>query len=563
MQAQAYANVTTRTTPWTSINWRKAHKVVRNLRQRIFRASQAGNRKKVKALQKLMLRSYSNVVVSVRRVTQLNPGKHTAGVDKVLVKTPQARGALVDELRRGQPWRAAPVRRVYIPKANGKQRPLGIPTIKDRCLQAIVKNALEPAWEAQFERSSYGFRPGRGCHDAIARIFNLARPTGKKRWVVDADIQGAFDNIAHAPLLQAIGAFPARELIKQWLKAGWLEQSVYHASVSGTPQGGVISPLLANIALHGMETALAIRYNRKGEIISPRALTRYADDFVVFCETQDDAQAVIATLTTWLGQRGLALSTTKTHIRHLAQGFDFLGFHIRHYRTPQTARTGWKLLIKPSQASVKKFKDRLRQEWRSCQGQPPTTIIRRLNPLLRGWANYFRTSVATETFHTLDQWLLTRQIRHVKRCHANQPWRWLKTRYWGNLNPDRHDRWVFGDVRTGQYLLKLQWFPIQRHCLVKGTASPDDPALRTYWAQREAQKIKQLPHALRPLAQRQWRVCPHCGESLFNGEEIHRHHLIPLAEGGKDDHTNLILVHLYCHQQLHAQLRQRTTLLPD
>ncbi len=242
MQSLAYANVTTRTTAWNSINWRKSTKIVRNLRQRIFRASQAGDLKKVRSLQKLLLRSYSNVVMSVRRVCQVNRGRNTAGVDKVLVKTPEARGKLVDELREYQPWRAKPARRVYIPKANGKRRPLGIPTIRDRCLQSIVKNALEPYWEAKFERSSYGFRPGRSCQDAMVRIFGLARSTSKRKIIVDADIKGAFDNIAHKPLLDAIAGFPARELIKQWLKAGYMEAETFEFDIVKVihPRGEVI-----------------------------------------------------------------------------------------------------------------------------------------------------------------------------------------------------------------------------------------------------------------------------------------------------------------------------------
>ena len=236
------ANGTEKQTEWNAIDWRKANRTVRNLRHRIFRVTQEGNLKKVHSLQKLMLKSYSNRVVSVRRVAQVNAGKHTPGVDKLVLKTPAARGRMVEILAHYSLWKAKPTRRVYIPKANNKRRPLGIPVITDRCLQAMIKNALEPAWEAQFEGSSYGFRPGRSCHDAIEKIYGLARPNKTKKWILDADITSAFDNISHDHLLKAIGPIPGRELIKQWLKAGYVEQEVFHATERGTPQGGVITP---------------------------------------------------------------------------------------------------------------------------------------------------------------------------------------------------------------------------------------------------------------------------------------------------------------------------------
>jgi RNA-directed DNA polymerase len=553
MQSLAYANVTTRTTEWNSINWRKSTKIVRNLRQRIFRASQDGNLKKVRSLQKLLLRSYSNVVMSVRRVCQVNRGRNTAGVDKVLVKTPEARGKLVDELREHQPWRAKPARRVYIPKANRKRRPLGIPTIRDRCLQSIVKNALEPFWEAKFERSSYGFRPGRSCQDAMYRIFGLARSTSKRKFIVDADIKGAFDNIAHMPLLEAIAGFPARELIKQWLKAGYVEEETFTPTEAGTPQGGVISPLLANIALHGMEEALGIRYNKAGELISQRGLVRYADDFVVFCENEEDAQAVISLLTEWLGARGLTLSSEKTSIRHITEGFDFLGFNVRQYAMPHTTRRGWKVLIKPSRQSVVKLKEKLRQEWLALRGHNPDAVVRRLNPVIRGWANYFRTGVSSKIFSDLDSWMFTRQVLYAKQRHRNKPWPWIRARYWSKFNPHSDSQWVFGDCLSGHYLLRFGGVSIRRHVMVKGASSPDDPALKRYWQQRNARKAADLPPKYQPLAHRHYNLCYHCGDSLFNGEEIHRHHLIPLEDGGEDHFSNIVFVHLFCHQQIHAR----------
>lgn len=568
MRGENSVNGTERQMDWNGVNWRRANRVVRNLRQRIFRASKDGDLRKVASLQKLMLRSRSNILTSVRRVTQVNDGKNTAGVDKVVVKTPKARGELVDEISTFSPWRAKPARRVYIPKANGKLRPLGIPVVKDRCLQAMVKNAHEPFWEARFESVSYGFRPGRGCHDAIGKIYQLARPTKLKKWVVDADIKGAFDNISHEYLLKTIGETPGRELIKQWLKAGHVDGGVFQETETGAPQGGVISPLLANIALHGMEEALTVRktlpngkvvisdegvkYESRGQSCGKRAVVRYADDFVVFCESKEDAEKSVSILTDWLKERGLTLSPEKTRIVHLSEGFDFLGFNIRHYEAKQTSRSGWKLLIKPSKKSVQKIRDKLRDKWLLMKGQNVKTVISNLNPVIRGWANYFRIGVASEVFRSIDDWMFRREVRYVKQTHPTKPWYWTKARYFGRLNLDRGDNWVFGDKHTGMHLQRFAWFPIERHALVQGDASPDDASLKDYWEKRNAAKAKDLVPSRMKIAKRQKGKCPHCGESLFNGEEVHAHRVRPGKEGGEYTYSNTRLVHLFCHQQIHA-----------
>ena len=272
---------------WLSMDWQQVEDDVRRLRQRIFTASRAGDLKRVRNLQKLMLRSRANALLSVRRVTERNVGRKTAGIDNIVVVTAPGKAMLADSVQRhGDSWKPKPVKRVYIAKANGKQRPLGIPVIVDRVKQAQVVNALEPEWEARFEPRSYGFRPGRGCHDAVSCIFNTVSGRFARRcWVLDADLAAAFDRIDHSHLLAQLGTFPARELIGRWLKAGVVEEGHFAPSEEGTPQGGVVSPLLLNVALHGMEDAAGVRYVPSGvhagmTVAGTPVVVRYADDRV-------------------------------------------------------------------------------------------------------------------------------------------------------------------------------------------------------------------------------------------------------------------------------------------
>ncbi len=536
-------------THWDAIDWRAVNRRVRNLRQRIFKAERMGDRGKVRSLQKLMLRSYSNTLWSVRRVTQQNDGKDTPGIDKVVVKTPAARMELVRQLQQYQPWHAKPVRRVFIPKQNGKLRPLGILTILDRAMQTRVKNALEPQWEARFEPRSYGFRPGRSAHDAIEATFNLARPSGRRKWVVDADLQNAFDTIRQEFLLGTLSDFPAKTLIKAWLKAGVMENGILHPTASGTTQGGPISPLLLNITLHGMDSALGIRRYRNG-ILCPksRAVVRYADDLVAFCETRAEAEQTIDDLNSWLAERGLALSEEKTRIVHVKQGFDFLGFNIRQYDTPRA-----KLFIKPSKASVKRIKTKLKQEWLALRGVDAAAVVARLAPIINGWANYFKTGVSAKVFNSLDHYITYRALRHIQRKHPKKSAQWRFERYFGRRNPRRSDRWVFGDNESGKFLPKFSWTNIERHIMVKGDASPDDASLSSYWKRRTRQTAKErLEPKFHWLAYQQCYCCLVCGDSLANGEVIERHHLIlDKTDPTRNDPSNMRLVHLFCHNQIH------------
>ncbi len=350
--------------------------------------------------------------------------------------------------------------------------------ILDRAHQARVVNALEPEWEARFEPKSYGFRPGRGCQDAIQAIFEVVKGKRPKRlWVLDADLAGAFDRIAHHHILDQLGSFPAREMIRGWLKAGVVDNGQLHRTEEGTPQGGVVSPVLLNIALDGMEKAAGVRYLSTGSIrVDSPAVIRYADDLVAVCHSRQDALAIKARLARWLEPRGLAFNEDKTRIVCLDEGFDFLGFNVRRY--------GTKSLIRPSTAAVRRIRERLRAELWSLRGSNAKAVIRRLNPIIRGWAAYYRTQVSSKTFKMLDQHLWKLTYKWATFSHTNKPTSWIVSRYFGMFNQARRDRWVFGDRNSGAYLHRFAWTGIVRHQMVRYRASPDDPELTDYWAWR-------------------------------------------------------------------------------
>jgi RNA-directed DNA polymerase len=502
---------------WDAVDWRAAEDRVRRLRQRIFAATRAGDHKRVRSLQKLMLRSLSNTLVSVRQVTERNAGRLTPGVDGRLALSAAGKERLVIEIQ-WSPRRARPVRRVFIPKANGKLRPLGIPVISDRAQQARVRNALEPEWEARFEPKSYGFRPGRGCHDAIEAIYQVVKGKDPKRqWVLDADLQGAFDHIDHGFVLGQLGAFPGRGMIRSWLEAGVMDDGRFAPTEEGAPQGGVISPLILNIALQGMETAAGVRYykrSRGGIETAPNSpvLVRYADDLLAFCHSREHAEQVKQQLAEWLRPRGLAFNEAKTQIVHVNQGCDFLGFNVRRYhdRLP---------LIKPSDDAVRRIRLRLRTEMRSLLGSNAGSVMRKLTPIIRGWAAYYRIGVSSEVFSALDDYMWKLLYKWAKRTHPNKSRRWRVDRYFGRFNRSRNNRWVFGDKDTGAYLPKFAWTKIVRHAMVAGTASPDDPELARYWADRRGKQHNgPLSTLLLAKLKAQRGRCPLCGTLLLHAD---------------------------------------------
>ncbi|WP_128382279.1 group II intron reverse transcriptase/maturase [Streptomyces cavernae] len=566
-------------TDWLSIDWQAAEENVRRLRQRIFTASQAGDLKRVRSLQKLMLRSRSNTLMSVRRVTEVNAGRKTAGIDGMVVLLPQGKAELADWMQhKAAPWRPRPVRRVFIAKANGRQRPLGIPVILDRCLQALVLGALEPEWEARFEPRSYGFRPGRGCHDAIQAIFQAAKGKDPKRqWVLDADLTAAFDRIDHDRLLGLLDGFPARGLVEQWLRAGVVDRGRFAPTVVGTPQGGIISPLLMNVALHGLEEAAGVRYRETGaragetEAGSP-ILIRYADDLVALCHSRGEVEQVKARLAAWLLPGGLVFNEDKTRIAHLDEGFDFLGFNIRRYRGT--------LLIKPSKAALQRIRDRLSAEVVNLRGLNAAAVIAKLNPIIRGWAAYYRGVVSSEAFASLDfhMWKLT--YKWAKHSHPKKSKHWVASRYFGRFNPSRQDRWVFGDRETGAYLTKFAWIKIVRHQMVPGRASVDDPALAEYWAARRSRNKPPLSPAGLGLLQKQHGRCPLCDGLLLHADRepqspaeweqwlkvtrlaVRKHAVTAIPGHSTPDGTFLHLIHTRCHRWRGASTGSRTALQP-
>lgn len=546
---------------WKNTPWRKIERNVFKLQKRIYRASLKDDRKTVHKLQRLLMKSHGGRLMAIRRVTQDNQGKKTAGIDGVKSLTPKQRGTLSKTLR--VEGKAQPVRRTYIPKpGTTEKRPLGIPTMKDRATQALVKLALEPEWEARFEPNSYGFRPGRSCHDAIAALFNVTRYQTK--WVLDADIAKCFDRIDHEQLLNKVQTFPAlRRQLRAWLKAGVMDQGELFPTQQGTPQGGCISPLLANIALHGLENEIGRCFpersrKHKGGAFNPPRVVRYADDFVVLHQERAVVEQCQKVVEQWLKPMGLELKPSKTRVTHTLQrdegipGFDFLGFNIRHHpagkyrsgRHPTGSPLGFKTIIKPSSTAVKRHTQRLREVLFAHRASAQETVIATLNPIIVGWSRYFAIWSARRTYSKLGEVLFYMLWGWMIRRHNNKNRHWIADKYW------RHNDgkgWTFQPRGQPYRLSRHRDTRSRTHIKVAGRRSPYDGDW-VYWSTRMGNS-RMVTKRVAELIRAQKGKCRWCGLYFRTDDRLEIDHIQPRAQRGKNVRANLQLLHRHCHDR--------------
>lgn len=537
-------------TDWHAIDWQQVNHHVRRLQARIVKATQEGRWNKVKALQRLLTHSFSGKALAVRRVTE-NQGKNTPGVDKVIWNTPQKKLNAVYSLRQ-RDYHPQPLRRIYIPKKNGKKRPLGIPVMKCRAMQALYLLALDPVSETTADPNSYGFRPQRSTADAIEQCFNALGKGWSPQWILEGDIKGCFDAISHDWLLAHIPMEKA--MLRKWLKAGYMEKHVLHPTEEGTPQGGIISPVLANMTLDGLERLLRERYPKTTTtgIAAKVNFVRYADDFIVTASSKEMLEQEIKPLIeTFMKERGLELSQEKTCITHIEDGFDFLGQNVRKYKTGKR----YKLLIKPAQKNVHAHLEKIRDIVKKNQTLPAWKLIVFLNPIIRGWAQYHQHVVSSEIFSSVDDAIYQRLRRWMKRRHPKKSNEWITKKY---FKTHEGNNWIFyGEVDGQEYrLAETARVPIKRHVKVKAEANPYNPEWETYYEKRLDVHIADTMKGKRWLIhlwKEQNGICPMCQQQITKITGWHSHHIDWRSNGGSDTAENRVLLHPTCHQQLHSQ----------
>ena len=554
--ARAVGAVSREAAEWYAIDWQAINRNVRRLQVRIVQATKESRWGRVRALQRLLTHSYSGKVLAVRRVTE-NNGKVTPGVDQEIWDTPEKKTQAVQALKR-RGYRSQPLRRVYIPKSDGKtMRPLGIPTMIDRGQQALHLLALDPVVETTADRNSYGFRQKRSCADAIGQCFLVLR-SANAQWILEGDIKSCFDKISHDWLLAHVPM--DRVILQKWLKSGYMEKHVLHESTDGTPQGGIISPALANCALDGLERLLQEKFPARKRLKSFGGekpcvhLVRYADDFVITSKSKELLEGEIKPLVEqFVQERGLELSPTKTVVTHVERGFDFLGQNVRRY--PKG-----KLLIKPSKKNVGTFLNGIRRIIKDAHGASAADLIDQLNPRIRGWANYHRHVVSKRTFGRVDHTIFSNLWQWARRRHPNKPSRWVKAKYFERR---RGRDWTFFDETCDDegrpnkvWLYNAKSTPIKRHVKVKGEANPYDPTYETYFEEREGAHMLDTfrgTRTLRFLWHEQRGLCTLCNTKITRITGWRLHYCVPRVKGGSTGATNCVLLHPECHDRVHRQ----------
>lgn len=539
---------------WNAIDWRTVNRNVRQLQVRIVKATQEGRWGKVQALQHLLTHSHSGKCIAVRRVTE-NRGKNTPGVDKEIWDTSAKKATAVQNLKQ-RGYQSQPRRRAYIPKSSNpkKLRPLGIPTMKDRAMEALYLLALDPVAETTADLNSYGFRKERSTADAIQQCFIiLSKRKVSPDWILEGDIRACFDKISHEWLLANIPI--EKTILCGWLKAGYIEKRAFHPTEEGTPQGGIISPALMNLVLDGLEQELRGRFCPKNsnKPVSGVNFVRYADDFIVTARSRDLLESQVRPFVEqFMSTRGLELSSEKTRITHIEDGFDFLGQTIRKYNG--------KLLIKPAQKNVQAFLTKIRCIIKENKAVTAGDLISRLNPIIRGWANYHQHVCSSKTYRLADAAIFKALWRWAKRRHPNKGARWVRQKYFKTLG-NRH--WVFSGEVAGKdgkpttiRLMSSTYIPIRRHIKIRAKANPYDPAWEMYFDDRRRTKMVARLKGNQQLLNL-WKVqnglCPRCGHPITLETGWHLHHIIWKSKGGSNTMSNLVMLHPTCHWQIHSQ----------